>query len=63
MSASLDTVQLLVRKRDGHRLDSSHIEALIHAYTEGSVPDYQVASFLMAAFLNGLDREEAAALA
>ncbi|MEO1630102.1 MAG: thymidine phosphorylase [Bacteroidota bacterium] len=63
MDAPLDTVRLLVQKRDGHRLDPDVIEALIAAYTEGSVPDYQMAAFLMAAFLNGLDREEAAALA
>ena len=35
---------------------------LTGAYGRGEVPDYQMAAFVMAAFLNGLDRDETAAL-
>ncbi|MEM9997671.1 MAG: thymidine phosphorylase [Bacteroidota bacterium] len=63
MNSELDPVALLLRKRDHGCLSAAEIEALIAAYTAGTVPDYQMAAFLMASFLNGLDREEAAALA
>ena len=49
-------------KRDGKRLDSNAIEAFVSSYLDGDVADYQMSAFLMAAFLEGLDSEEAAAL-
>ncbi len=58
----LNPVSLITRKRDGAALAASEITDLIAAYTRGDVPDYQMAAFLMAAFLNGLDTEEATAL-
>ena len=58
----MNPVSLITRKRDGAALDASEIADLIAAYTRGDVPDYQMAAFLMAAFLNGLDNEEATAL-
>ena len=54
-------VDLIVRKRDGDALSTDAIKRLIDAYTDGDVPDYQMSAFLMAAFLNGLDADEAAA--
>ncbi|MEL7363927.1 MAG: thymidine phosphorylase, partial [Bacteroidota bacterium] len=62
-SSRPNTVALLTRKRDGQRIAGDEITALVDAYTSGHVPDYQMAAFLMAAFLNGLDRSEASALA
>ena len=55
-------VRLITAKRDGARLAPDAIRALVDAYTAGDVPDYQMAAFLMAAFLRGLDAEESAAL-
>jgi len=60
--SDLNPVTLLAAKRDGHSLSPDAIHQLVHGYTTGAVPDYQMSAFLMAAFLNGLDREEAAAL-
>jgi pyrimidine-nucleoside phosphorylase len=60
--APLDVVRLLTRKRDGEALAPADITALVDAYTAGQVPDYQMAAFLMAAFVRGLDRTEAVAL-
>ncbi|NBB73664.1 MAG: thymidine phosphorylase, partial [Bacteroidetes bacterium] len=60
--SDLNPVTLLAAKRDGHSLSPDAIHQLVHGYTAGAVPDYQMSAFLMAAFLNGLDREEAAAL-
>ncbi len=49
-------------KRDGKRLTPEEWRAFIRAYTAGEVTDYQMAAFLMACFLRGLDRQETAAL-
>jgi pyrimidine-nucleoside phosphorylase len=54
--------RLIERKRDGGRLDAGEWRALVMAYAAGHVPDYQMAAFLMACFLKGLDRAETAAL-
>src|SRR5437762_1253921 len=54
--------RLIERKRDGGRLDPGEWRALTLAYTAGHVPDYQMAAFLMACFIRGLDRDETTAL-
>lgn len=51
-------VDLIEAKRDGKALTSEAIEWLIAAYTEGTVPDYQMAAMAMAVFFNGLDPDE-----
>ena len=43
-------------------MSAAEIGYLIDAYTQGSVPDYQVAAWLMAVVLRGMTREETAAL-
>jgi pyrimidine-nucleoside phosphorylase len=55
-------LRLIERKRDGGRVDSGELRALANAYAAGHVPDYQMAAFLMACFLRGLDRAETHAL-
>lgn len=59
---SLNVVDLIVKKRDGHALQPDQIRALVDAYTRGDVPDYQMSAFLMAALLRGLDSVETFAL-
>ena len=54
--------RLIERKRDGQRIEPGEWRALLGAYLAGHVKDYQMAAFLMAVFLRGLDREETAAL-
>ncbi|MGH8913117.1 MAG: thymidine phosphorylase [Acidimicrobiia bacterium] len=54
-------VELIETKRDGGVLSADAIEWLIAAYTEGSVPDYQMAALAMAIYLRGLDPDELAA--
>jgi pyrimidine-nucleoside phosphorylase len=53
---------LIERKRDGGSLTPEEWSALIAAYTDGRVPDYQMAAMLMAVVFRGLDRQELAAL-
>ena len=62
MSATFNTVSIIRKKREKETLSSEEITFLIDAYTSGDIPDYQMSAFLMAAFLNGLNTEEAAAL-
>src|SRR5689334_11223587 len=54
--------RLIERKRDGGRLEPGEIRDLVIAYTAGEVPDYQMASLLMAIYFRGLDRGEMNAL-
>jgi pyrimidine-nucleoside phosphorylase len=58
----LNPVRLIAAKRDGEALSDADLAALVDAYTDGTVPDYQMSAFLMAAYLNGLTDGEAAAL-
>lgn len=53
---------LLDRKREGQELAASEIRALIAAYTQGEVPDYQMAAFAMAVCCRGMTAQETLAL-
>lgn len=53
---------LIARKRDGEALETREIEELIHAYTLGEVPDYQMSAFAMAVYFQGMSAVETAAL-
>jgi len=55
-------IDLIRKKRDGGALSSAEIAYIVEAYTTGSIPDYQVAAWLMAVVLRGMMREELAAL-
>jgi len=54
--------RLIERKRDGQALDPTELRELISAYTDGRVPDYQIAALLMAIYFRGLDKTEMSAL-
>src|ERR687893_410573 len=54
--------RLIERKRDGGRIEPPEWHSLARAYAAGHIPDYQMAAFLMACYLRGLDRAETAAL-
>jgi thymidine phosphorylase len=49
-------------KKFGGELSDEVIRAVVAGYTGGEVPDYQMASFLMAVFIRGMDYEETLAL-
>jgi pyrimidine-nucleoside phosphorylase len=61
-AASIRVVDIIRKKRDGEELSGAEIQALVHGYTCGEIPDYQAAAWLMAALLRGLTRAETAAL-
>lgn len=62
MDKKYNIVSLIRKKRDGKVLTKDEIRFLIDSYTADEIPDYQISSFLMAAFLNGLNDAESAAL-
>ena len=54
--------RLIERKRNGGQLTPEEIRELVIAFSEGEVPDYQMAAFLMAVYYRGLERPEMNAL-
>ena len=56
------TVDLIHRKRDGEELSVEEIAYLVDGYTSGTIPDYQMSSFLMAVFFAGMTDREVSAL-
>src|SRR5277367_3888714 len=51
-------VDLIRKKRDSGEHTRPEIDFLIASYTRGEIPDYQMAAWLMAAWLRGLNRAE-----
>ena len=50
--------EIILKKRDGHKLTKEEIEFFIQGYTKDEIKDYQASALLMAMFLRGLDEEE-----
>ncbi|CAM3426243.1 thymidine phosphorylase [Deinococcus saxicola] len=61
-SDSLNTPELIRKKRDGGQHSRAELEALIGGYTRGEVPDYQISAWLMAVYLKGMTAQETADL-
>lgn len=53
---------IIEKKRDGKALEEREIRFLIEGYTDGSIPDYQMAAFAMAVCLKGMNADETAVL-
>ncbi len=62
MSTQRTFEELIERKRDGHEHSPEELAAVIGGYTSGAVPDYQMAAWLMAVFLNGMTADETVAM-
>jgi pyrimidine-nucleoside phosphorylase len=50
--------EIISKKRDGFDILDSEIAELIEGFTKGIIPDYQMAAFLMATFLRGMNDRE-----
>jgi len=55
-------VDLIRKKRDSGEHSREEIAYLVAGYTKGEIPDYQMAAWLMAAWLRGLSHAETIAL-
>ncbi len=49
---------VIKNKRDSKKLAQNEIKYLIKGFVDGSIPDYQMAAFLMAVYFQGMDEEE-----
>src|SRR5579885_706543 len=54
----MQAVELISKKRDGAALSAAEIEWLVDGYTQGQIPDYQMAAWLMAVYWRGMDARE-----
>lgn len=55
-------VDLIRKKRDGHELSGEELGFLVKGYSEGSIPDYQMAAWAMAVYYQGMNARETADL-
>lgn len=49
---------IIKNKRDGKKLTQPEIASIVSGFVDGSLPDYQMAAFLMAVYFRGMDEEE-----
>jgi pyrimidine-nucleoside phosphorylase len=61
-STRMRAVDLIRKKRDSGELSREEIDFLVCGYTRGEIPDYQMAAWLMAVWIRGMNRAELAAL-
>ncbi|MCG2677697.1 pyrimidine-nucleoside phosphorylase [bacterium] len=50
---------IILKKRNGERLNKKEINFMIEGYCKDQIPDYQMAAFLMAVYFQGMSPEEA----
>lgn len=55
---SMNMYDLIKRKRDGGVLSKEELNYIVMGYTKGSIPDYQMAAFLMAVYFQGMNPQE-----
>ncbi|MDO5156335.1 MAG: thymidine phosphorylase [Eubacteriales bacterium] len=54
----MNTYDLIMKKRNGGILDQEEISYMVNGFTNGEIPDYQMAAFLMAVYFKGMNHEE-----
>ncbi len=55
-------IDIIAKKRDNLRLNEAEIEYIVSGAVDGSIPDYQLSSLLMAICINGMSETETANL-
>jgi pyrimidine-nucleoside phosphorylase len=54
----MHVIEIIQKKRDKNALNKEEINYLINKYVDNSISDYQMAAFLMAICINGMNDEE-----
>lgn len=54
----MNPVEIILKKRNRENLSSEELKFFIKGYLNGEIPDYQMSSFLMTIFFNGMSDEE-----
>ena len=55
---AFNMIRFIERKRDCGKHTGEELHTFVDSVMRGTVPDYQISAWLMAAFLNGLDDDE-----
>lgn len=50
--------EIILKKRNGGALSKEEIEFMVQGFTAGTLPDYQMAAFLMTVYFRGMNPEE-----
>ena len=58
MENSMKMYDLIMKKKRGNSLSKEEIKFMIDGYTNGTIPDYQMSSMMMAICFQGMDPEE-----
>ncbi|MGE0432185.1 MAG: thymidine phosphorylase [Planctomycetota bacterium] len=56
----MHAVELILRKKRGEELSADELRFLVHGYTRGELPDYQLSAWLMAVCWRGMTPRETA---
>lgn len=54
----MNSIGIIEKKRDGDELSTEEIRYFVEGLARGDVPDYQVAAWCMAVYLNGMSKRE-----
>jgi len=58
LEEAMRAVDIIAKKRDGLALSKEEIEFFVRGSVDGSIPDYQIAAWLMAIYLRGMNKRE-----
>ncbi|MFU2157831.1 pyrimidine-nucleoside phosphorylase [Caldisericum sp. AR60] len=58
----MSIVEIIEKKKYGKHLEDNEIKEIVMGYVDGTVPDYQMAAFLMAVWFRGMDEKELSSL-
>ncbi len=56
----MTVVEVIRKKRNGETLSSDEMKFIIDGFVKGTVPEYQMSSFLMATYFRGMTKDETA---